>query len=55
MYPLTASDLNSIWKARLCLMNIEEALPKVPANCDLALAGVVPQQQPIAATALPSK
>jgi hypothetical protein len=30
MYPLTAADLNSIWKARLHLKNIEEALPKVP-------------------------
>jgi hypothetical protein len=29
MYPLTPSDLNSIWKARLHLKNIEEALPKV--------------------------
>jgi hypothetical protein len=29
MYPLTAADLNSIWKARLHLKNIEEALPKV--------------------------
>lgn len=29
MYPLTPSDLNSIWRARLHLKNIEEALPKV--------------------------
>lgn len=29
MYPLTSSDLISIWKARLHLKNVEEALPKV--------------------------
>jgi hypothetical protein len=29
MYPLTSSDLMSIWKARLHLKNVEEALPKV--------------------------
>jgi hypothetical protein len=31
MYPLTPSDLSCIWKARLLLKNIEEALPKVLA------------------------
>ena len=31
MYPLTPSDLASIWQARLQLRNIEEALPKVLA------------------------
>jgi hypothetical protein len=37
MYPLTPSDLSSIWKARLHLKNIEEALPKVLVDQNLAL------------------